>query len=85
MATPLVGVLDSLAVQTAARDTFEVLVIDNASTDDTKDVVARYPWARYVYESHQDLSHARNAGMRHARQVPHGQRSDGCAGRTDCQ
>lgn len=50
---------------------YEVLVIDNASTDDTRervgDLIDQYPErVRYVREGRLGLSPARNAGIRHA-------------------
>jgi glycosyltransferase involved in cell wall biosynthesis len=50
---------------------WEVLVVDNNSSDKTREVVnafcARFPRFRYVFESLQGLSNARNAGIREAR------------------
>jgi glycosyltransferase involved in cell wall biosynthesis len=51
---------------------WEVLVVDNNSKDQTRDVVEdfcrKYPGRfRYLFESQQGLSHARNAGIREAR------------------
>lgn len=61
--------LDALLAQTT-RVSFEVIVVDNNSTDDTKTVVAerlsRAPHMRYVFEPAQGLPHARNAGIRAA-------------------
>ena len=62
--------LDSLVAQTLPRSSFEVIVVDNQSTDDTPTVVARYRDSldiRYVYEGTLGLAHARNAGWRAAR------------------
>lgn len=46
---------------------FELLVVDNNSTDETQSVVERYrlvhPGIRYVFESRPGLSHARNCGI----------------------
>lgn len=59
--------LESLAAQTAAPGSFDVLVVDNASTDDTRRTVAhwqmRCPRIRYVREDRLGLSHARNRGL----------------------
>jgi glycosyltransferase involved in cell wall biosynthesis len=60
--------LESLAVQTLDRAKYEVLVVDNRSTDETKAVVdaarATAPNVRYIYEPTQGLSQARNTGWR---------------------
>lgn len=49
---------------------YEILVVDNNSTDDTPAVVRHYqallPNLRYVHEIQQGLSHARNRGYREA-------------------
>lgn len=55
-----------------AADTVEVLVIDNNSVDETRAVVdemraASFPFElRYIVETHQGLSHARNRGAAEA-------------------
>lgn len=47
----------------------EILVVDNASSDDTKGVVEQFAGAgvRYAYEHSAGLSHARNLGVRLSR------------------
>jgi glycosyltransferase involved in cell wall biosynthesis len=45
----------------------EVLVINNASTDNTKDIAARYPGVRVVDEPEKGLTKARQKGLRAAR------------------
>jgi glycosyltransferase involved in cell wall biosynthesis len=63
--------LASLAAQTLATDRFEIVVIDNASTDATRGVVEREraggAAVRYVHEPRLGVSHARNRGWREAR------------------
>ncbi|MGH9433787.1 MAG: glycosyltransferase family 2 protein, partial [Terriglobia bacterium] len=63
--------IESLTKQQSAPWTFEVLVVDNGSTDATRGVVeaARpgLPALRYIYEERQGLSIARNSGMQCAR------------------
>jgi glucosyl-dolichyl phosphate glucuronosyltransferase len=63
--------LASLARQTAPPDAFEVIVVDNGSTDHTPAVLAAVraalPALVVVTEPRQGLSHARNAGLAKAR------------------
>lgn len=57
--------IDSLLQQ--EFNDFEILVVDNASTDNTKEIVeARLPNSklRYFYEAELGLNNARNAGVR---------------------
>jgi glucosyl-dolichyl phosphate glucuronosyltransferase len=58
--------LDSLAQQTLPRDAFEVIIVDNASVDNTRGVaeiwMQRSSNMRYVYEPILGLSQARNRG-----------------------
>lgn len=55
---------------TAPGRRWEVIVVDNNSTDDTRAVVeqvaARWPVLRYAFEARQGLSHARNRGIAEA-------------------
>jgi len=59
-------VLETFAQQTLDPSLFEILVIDNHSTDHTKDAVSAFAQAhpqltvRYIYEAKQGVSHARN-------------------------
>lgn len=53
-------------------ESMELVIIDNRSTDTTKEIaeefVSRYGgYARYIFESKQGLSHARNRGIEEAR------------------
>ncbi len=63
--------LEALAQQHLAPHEYEILIVDNGSTDDTPGVarqfVARCPNARLVREQTAGLSHARNAALREAR------------------
>ena len=60
--------LDSLLIQKFGWGKFEVVVVDNASTDNTKDIVADYQARnsniRYVYEPILGVAFARNTGAR---------------------
>jgi glucosyl-dolichyl phosphate glucuronosyltransferase len=69
LATTLTSVA-AMAVSESVE--WEVLVVDNNSTDKTRDLCerfcGRYPGRfRYLFEPQQGLSHARNAGIREAR------------------
>jgi glycosyltransferase involved in cell wall biosynthesis len=61
----------SLYEQTCDPALFEVLVVDNNSTDDTAErcerLMSRYPTLRMVKETRTGLSHARNRGLEEAR------------------
>ncbi len=63
--------LGSLAQQTLPADEFEVIVVDNASTDHTAAVVQKMsvaiPQLKYVLETRLGLSWARNAGLEAAK------------------
>ncbi len=69
----LVRTFESLLVSVLPESIeWEILVVDNNSKDQTREVVEgfcrRFPGRfRYVHESQQGLSHARNAGIRAAR------------------
>jgi glycosyltransferase involved in cell wall biosynthesis len=60
-----------LAQRVAITPAFELIVVDNNSTDCTREIVERFADAdrrvRYVFEPQQGLSYARNAGIRQAR------------------
>ena len=61
----------SLAEQTMSKSDYEIIVIDNASTDNTKNIVyhisSQVPNLRYIYEPNQGLSYARNRGIQEAK------------------
>jgi len=69
----LAGTLQSMAASRVASSvTWEVLVVDNNSTDQTRNVVdgfcRRYPGLfHYIFEPNQGVSYARNAGIANAR------------------
>jgi glycosyltransferase involved in cell wall biosynthesis len=62
--------LDSLVAQQLSSDRFEVLVVDNLSTDHTPEVISRYttshPHFRSILATKQGLSFARNVGWQNA-------------------
>ncbi len=41
---------------------YEVILVDDGSIDDTSYIAAQFPWVRYIHQSNQGLSHARNTG-----------------------
>lgn len=59
--------LASVVEQEFARTDYEILVVDNGSTDRTQEVVKRFPDARYLYEGEAGLCIARNTGWREAK------------------
>lgn len=62
--------LESLRGQTLPRSQFEVLIVDNNSTDHTSDVADEFAsdeGTRYIFEPQMGLSHARNRAWREAR------------------
>ncbi len=63
--------LKGLSEQTLPRNQFEILVVDNASTDNTKQIVSDMfsllSNTQYIYESVLGLTHARNTGWMTAR------------------
>ena len=59
--------IESLASQSLSRKDYEIIVVDNCSTDSTKEIVGsllnNVENLRYCYEPEIGLSHARNRGI----------------------
>jgi glucosyl-dolichyl phosphate glucuronosyltransferase len=72
-ASMLRAALDSLASQSLRKSAYEVLIVDNASTDTTRNVFEAFASdnpdvsVEYIYEPTQGLGYARNTGWRSAR------------------
>ena len=55
------------AIESVLQQTYspvEIIVIDDGSSDNTKNVVQNYPQVIYVYQANQGLSASRNAGIK---------------------
>lgn len=60
------ALLQSLAEQ-SRLELFEVVVVDDGSTEPCGDICARYPFVQYYWKENEGRSPARNYGMEHAR------------------
>lgn len=65
--TRIAATLDALSRQTAPDNLFEVIVVDNGSTDSTVDIIRRYPFATLLSEPQPGSYRARNRGVAVAR------------------
>ncbi len=63
--------LDFIDLQTLDTNRFEIIIVDNNSSDSTKliaeDYIKNHSNARYIFESKQGLSYARNTGYKEAK------------------
>ena len=67
----LTKLLETACAQTLTASEYEVIIVDNASTDNTRSLVEsfsqRYTHVRYILEERLGASHARNRGWRDAK------------------
>lgn len=58
------------ALESIKRQTFkdyEIVLVDDGSTDNTKEIVKEYPEIRYIYQEHGGISKARNRAVKAAK------------------
>lgn len=62
--TYLAKAIESIFAQSYQK--FEIIVVDDGSTDQTKETARQYPLVKYVYQSNQGVSAARNIGIKNS-------------------
>ena len=53
--------IESVLAQTYRH--FEIILVNDGSTDNTEEVATRYPEVRYIYQKNQGIAAARNTGL----------------------
>jgi len=43
---------------------YEIIIVDDGSTDNTKSLIINYPQIKYIYQKNQGVSSARNSGLK---------------------
>lgn len=59
--------LNAISHQTFPRKDYEIVVVDDGSLDNTKDIIGKFPDIFYIWQSNKGPSAARNAGAQKAR------------------
>ena len=59
------GLLDSLMQIDYPKDKLEIIIVDGNSSDDTREIVSRYPVKLLLEENH-GINGARNTGLKHS-------------------
>jgi len=59
--------IGSLLGQDYPKDKYEIIIVDNNSTDGSRSIIAKYPCVKLVCEKDQRAYAARNAGIRQAK------------------
>ena len=59
--------VESLLNQSYPKDNYEIIVVDNGSTDNTRAIIKKYPVKMLIEDSIKSSSAARNNGIKHAK------------------
>ncbi len=55
------------SVKSQSYQVFEIIIVDDGSDDITREVSARFPDVKYIYQKNEGLSAARNTGIQYAK------------------
>src|SRR5436190_3159495 len=55
------------SVLAQSHQNFEIIVVDDGSTDNTSQIARTYPRVRYIYQNNSGLAAARNTGIKHSK------------------